>query len=219
MKRLLLPLLAAIALPTAVNANVDPEVHKLCLPAADYLGCVKAMTTKPADIPSLRLIEGATELTGNSCPTGYAYAGAGQCRLVEWNIRNYVGVDHLGLASAGWIEVKGLFGELWAFKFTDSIKAVVDPSCPNKEPFKYTRSSCEERPKPPEIQIMKKWVRRIKTKDLPRWDIELERAFGIPNLATDARNYKKPPSNPNVSTGSIKINCDSPVWKNKPRCN
>ena len=58
MKRLLLPLLAAIALPNAVIANVDSEVHKLCLPAADYLGCVKAMTTKPADIPSLKLIEG-----------------------------------------------------------------------------------------------------------------------------------------------------------------
>ena len=34
MKLLLLPLLAALALPTAVNANVDPEVRKLCLPAA-----------------------------------------------------------------------------------------------------------------------------------------------------------------------------------------
>ena len=40
MKRLLLPLLAAIALPTAVNANVDAEVHKKCLEARDYAGCV-----------------------------------------------------------------------------------------------------------------------------------------------------------------------------------
>jgi len=43
MKRLLLPLLAALAIPTTVNANVDPEVHKRCLPAADYLGCVKVL--------------------------------------------------------------------------------------------------------------------------------------------------------------------------------
>ena len=42
MKRLLLPLLAALSLPTAVNAGVDPAVHNLCLPAADYIGCVKA---------------------------------------------------------------------------------------------------------------------------------------------------------------------------------
>ena len=40
MKRLLLPLLAVLALPTAVNANVDAEVHKKCLEARDYAGCV-----------------------------------------------------------------------------------------------------------------------------------------------------------------------------------
>ena len=40
MKRLLLPLLAALALPTSVNANVDAEVHKKCLEARDYAGCV-----------------------------------------------------------------------------------------------------------------------------------------------------------------------------------
>ena len=46
MKRSLLSLLAVFSSSTAVNANVDPEVHKLCLPAADYLGYLKAMTTK-----------------------------------------------------------------------------------------------------------------------------------------------------------------------------
>ena len=80
MKRfLLLPLLAALALPTAVNANVDPKVHKLCLPATDYFGCVKAMTTKSTDIPNIRIIEGEKEITGNSCPKGYAYSGGGYC--------------------------------------------------------------------------------------------------------------------------------------------
>ena len=40
MRKLLIPLLAAIALPTSVNANVDAEVHKKCLEARDYAGCV-----------------------------------------------------------------------------------------------------------------------------------------------------------------------------------
>ena len=40
MKRLLLPLLASLGFPTAVNANVDAEVHKKCLEARDYAGCV-----------------------------------------------------------------------------------------------------------------------------------------------------------------------------------
>jgi len=44
MKRLLLPLLAALALPTAVNANIDPKITEICLKAVDFQGCVKAMT-------------------------------------------------------------------------------------------------------------------------------------------------------------------------------
>ena len=40
MKRLLLPLLAALALPTAVNAGISDELHKKCLEARDYAGCV-----------------------------------------------------------------------------------------------------------------------------------------------------------------------------------
>ena len=46
MKRLLLPLLAALALPTAVNAGVDPAVHNLCKDVSDYMGCVKANSKK-----------------------------------------------------------------------------------------------------------------------------------------------------------------------------
>ena len=43
MKRLLLPLLATLALPTAVNANIDPKVAEICMKAVDFQGCVKAM--------------------------------------------------------------------------------------------------------------------------------------------------------------------------------
>jgi len=59
----------------------------------------------------------------------------------------------------------------------------------------------------------------VKKKNIPRWDKQLYRIFGVEGLATKAMNYKKPRSNPSESTGSVKINCDSPVWKNKPRCN
>ena len=41
MKRLLIPLFAALALPAAVNAEVDPKVHQACMKAADYVGCVQ----------------------------------------------------------------------------------------------------------------------------------------------------------------------------------
>ena len=49
MKRLLLPLLAALALPTAVNANVDPEIAEICMKAVDFQGCVKAMGGETSD--------------------------------------------------------------------------------------------------------------------------------------------------------------------------
>ena len=41
MKRLLLALLAAIALPNTANAEIFDEIHKKCLDARDYAGCVK----------------------------------------------------------------------------------------------------------------------------------------------------------------------------------
>ena len=49
MKRFLLPLLAALALPTAVNAGISDELHMKCLEARDYAGCVrtnKKLSTK-----------------------------------------------------------------------------------------------------------------------------------------------------------------------------
>ena len=58
-KRFLIPLLAALALPTAcsngpasdktVNANIDPKVAKICMKAADFQGCVNAMTGKSSN--------------------------------------------------------------------------------------------------------------------------------------------------------------------------
>ena len=40
MKRLLFPLISALTLSTAVNAEVSDEMHKKCLEARDYAGCV-----------------------------------------------------------------------------------------------------------------------------------------------------------------------------------
>ena len=40
MKHLLLPLISAFVLPITVKAEVSEEIHKLCLEARDYSGCV-----------------------------------------------------------------------------------------------------------------------------------------------------------------------------------
>jgi len=184
MKRLLLPLLAALALPTAVHANVDPDIHKFCLPAADYLGCVKAMTTKSTDIPSMRVIEGKTELTGNSCPSGFAYSGGGICRNWKRNkLSTVLNIDSYGLWKAGQTSISQ-----WFFYVFDegTSKAVYDPKCPDKEPFLYTSNSCAERPSPPTKKEIRRFLRWIGSDLREVWDRDFERVFGIPNMATDA---------------------------------
>ena len=40
MRKLLIPLLTTLALPTAINAGISDELHKKCLEARDYAGCV-----------------------------------------------------------------------------------------------------------------------------------------------------------------------------------
>ena len=49
MKRLILPLLAALALPTATYANIDPKIAEICMKAVDFQGCVKAMGGKTSE--------------------------------------------------------------------------------------------------------------------------------------------------------------------------
>ena len=64
MKRFLIPLLTLIALPTTVNANVDLNVHEMCLKAKDYKGCVDLNKSSVAkDLP---LCEGNYD-TWNEC--------------------------------------------------------------------------------------------------------------------------------------------------------
>ena len=44
MKRLIIPILSFIALPTAMQANIDPKVAEMCMKASDFQGCVKSMS-------------------------------------------------------------------------------------------------------------------------------------------------------------------------------
>ena len=46
MKRFLIPLVAALAIPTTVNANVDPKIAEICMKEDDYKGCVESISGK-----------------------------------------------------------------------------------------------------------------------------------------------------------------------------
>ena len=47
MSKLLIPILASLALPTAINAGISDELHKKCLEARDYAGCVNTNKKPP----------------------------------------------------------------------------------------------------------------------------------------------------------------------------
>ena len=46
MKRLIIPFLSLIALPSVVQANINPSVAETCMQASDFKGCVESMTGK-----------------------------------------------------------------------------------------------------------------------------------------------------------------------------
>ena len=52
MKKIILPFLACIALPTTIHANVDSKVAEFCLKAADFSGCVESMSRTKKNNPS-----------------------------------------------------------------------------------------------------------------------------------------------------------------------
>ncbi len=195
MKRLLLPLLAALALPTAVNANVDPEIHKLCLPAADYLGCVKAMTTKSTDIPSMRMIDGGIETSGNFCPSNHAYIGGGYCQEIACKDNSFTAQHDPKLKEKGWkVCAKNFFKSSMFFKGA-TVRATTDGKCPLVEPEIGRNNSCQN-------------------------GLSEEEIFNSNNpLINFYPPEKKKKVKTDVTSGSVKINCNSPVWRDKPRCN
>ncbi len=209
MKRLLLPLLAAIALPTAVNAEIDKETAKFCLKAKDFAGCIETMTKdkippfqKQAAEEGLRTwtrddgkivrLRTAEIKAVNLKKKGYG-------RYLDW-IYTISGDDGTGgydvQVNADCIDytakyVGGIsFGNRWV-DLNDFEKERKYPSYYNtlKEWKLVMDEFCPQ---------MNKLVLEAKERD---------RIKGIKEVEN-----KSPKEN-------IKVNCDSPVWKDKPRCN
>ena len=66
------------------------------------------------------------------------------------------------------------------------LKRVIDKNCPNKEPYLFTTSSCDERLSPPSRRRIRAYP--TSKSNRPIWDKKLEQVFGIPNLYSDAFN-------------------------------
>jgi len=177
-KRFLITILSAITLPTAVNAQIDKETAEFCLKAADFAGCVKAMTGEVLEVKK-NLIE------GNKCPEGSAYIGEGKCTVVKctynslwWGIQGPN--DPLFVGKSTWECPFSLWGGPGRLKPGVEVPVTNSDLCPKGEPAIGWNSTCEA-----------PYIKKIKKK----------------TVKTD------------VYSGSVKINCDSPVWRDKPRCN
>ena len=70
-KIFLLPIFLSFALES--HASVDPEIHKMCIEAKDYLGCVKAMKddSNATQEKNITVDLDKVRNTGNMCPDGF----------------------------------------------------------------------------------------------------------------------------------------------------
>ena len=148
-----LPLVATAAIAgslfnIASASKVGPKIHKLCIEAKDYAGCVRAMNGDTAPVTQTRMRMGLQDELGNSCPAGYAYSGSGQCILVKCIPLGIFGKNEPQLAGKGHsckgrnIEY-GILGGRATMKWGDQyMKAMIDPNCPNIEPKQGSRNSC-----------------------------------------------------------------------------
>ena len=143
MRILLAPLLLAVSLPAF--AEVDSKIHKLCIEAKDYAGCVRAM--KGEIIPSEKT--GA----GNKCQTQFAYIGNGNCQRVGcrygWWLTGSGNNNAIVAGKSDWKCPRqfrnGVF--LTGALILEEVAPIgFDSECPEIEPDVGWNSSCETAP-------------------------------------------------------------------------
>jgi hypothetical protein len=149
LKSLLLPLITALTLPTTVNAGIDPEVHRICLKALDYAGCVKVQTEDLAAPTRIIIQEGAATVEGNSCPDSHAYVGNGYCQRVYCEMRGarlFARGHDRRLGGKGWgCKPRWDFagGSLKFSTNNSAVRTSYNNRCPSEEPEIGRNNSCQ----------------------------------------------------------------------------
>lgn len=155
---LVLAVLAPIAASggSAMAAEVDLEIHNLCIEAKDYVGCVKAMKGGARET-TVRQIQsqGADIAEGNQCQSGFAYVGGGNCMEVKciYNDGNATALDfEMGHDSrvagkADWGCKRSFWFGAGVMRLEGNSRASINPECPPGEPVIGFNSTCQNPPK------------------------------------------------------------------------
>tara|TARA_B100001250_G_C19674444_1_gene733006 strand:+ start:505 stop:978 length:474 start_codon:yes stop_codon:yes gene_type:complete len=138
MKRfLLLALTAGLSLPAF--AEVDPNVHKMCLQAQDYAGCVRLQSGQSSQ-NRLTIDQGVSLSEGNECPAGHAYMGGGYCREVVCQWKGLKQATVLG--GKKWRCQRSLAGG-HNLQTGYQVRVGSNPNCPKGEPEIGWQSTCD----------------------------------------------------------------------------
>lgn len=133
--------------------KVDPSIHKLCVEAKDYLGCVRAMSGDTTSNSNRSITSQGSDITeGNQCPNGFAYIGGGNCQDVKCEYRGATALGHdqliAGLKDNEGKDVWGCKHSFWhgsgVLRLSGVIvRTTINPLCPKGEPRPGFNSTCQ----------------------------------------------------------------------------
>ena len=154
MNKLLSIATASIAIGAIpASAEVDPKIHKLCVEAKDYAGCVRAMRgdTTTTTIREIRS-QGADIAEGNQCPAGFAYVGGGNCMEVKCVYNTATGLgfdtghDPRVAGKSDWKCIYSLWYGAGVMQLQGNARASINAECPSGEPEVGYNSTCQKAP-------------------------------------------------------------------------
>ena len=143
--------IGASFLATAEAGEVNPKIHKLCIEAKDYAGCVRAMKGDTSTTTNIIQRRGADLAEGNQCPAGFTYIGSGNCMGVKcyYDGPSSHGHDPRVAGIPVWKGCKYQFwsgGGVGVMILDGEARASINPECPLGEPQIGYNSTCQTPP-------------------------------------------------------------------------
>ena len=215
LKRFLLPLIAALALPTAcsnnevsdktVNAKIDKATAEFCMKASDFAGCVETLTR---GLDKKRLKDVDQELRTWTRDDG---------RIIRMRVNSLSAKKERGsygryLEYVYSIETKN-GGATWG----------VQADCKD-----YTANWDQDNYGWYQVSKPEEYLKPGKEKSMYSPALEAKEVLDefcpqMDKLVLEAKERDRingiEEANNKTSSSGLKVNCDSPIWKDKPRCN